>query len=43
MHRTGKGWPERTRREIAGILQVLGKLHRGHVLHRDLSDERLRV
>ncbi len=38
LHRTGKGWPERTaRREIAGILQVLGKLHRGHVLHRDLT------
>jgi len=30
LHRTGKGWPETTaRREIAGILQVLGKLHRG--------------
>ena len=38
LHRTGKGWPERTaRREIAGILQVLGKLHRGQVLHRDLT------
>jgi serine/threonine-protein kinase len=38
LHRTGRGWPERTaRREIAGILQVLGKLHRGHVLHRDLT------
>jgi serine/threonine protein kinase len=36
--RSGEGWPERTaRREIAGILQVLGKLHRGHVLHRDLT------
>jgi serine/threonine protein kinase len=36
--RNGKGWPERSaRREIAGILQVLGKLHRGHVLHRDLT------
>jgi eukaryotic-like serine/threonine-protein kinase len=36
--RNGEGWPERTaRREIAGILQVLGKLHRGHVLHRDLT------
>jgi len=33
-----KGWPERTaRREIAGILEVLGKLHRGHTLHRDLT------
>jgi serine/threonine-protein kinase len=38
LHRTGKGWPERiARREIAGILQVLGKLHRGQVLHRDLT------
>jgi serine/threonine-protein kinase len=36
--RTGKGWPERTaRREIAGILEVLGKLHRGQMLHRDLT------
>jgi serine/threonine-protein kinase len=34
----GGGWPERTaRREIAGILQVLGRLHRGQVLHRDLT------
>jgi serine/threonine-protein kinase len=31
-------WPETTaRREIAGILQVLGKLHRGQMLHRDLT------
>jgi len=38
LHRTGSGWHERTaRREIAGILQVLGKLHRGQVLHRDLT------
>jgi serine/threonine protein kinase len=38
LRRTGKGWPEATaRREIAGILQVLGKLHRGQVLHRDLT------
>jgi serine/threonine protein kinase len=38
LHRNGEGWPERVaRREIAGILQVLGKLHRGHVLHRDLT------
>ena len=38
LHRNGEGWPERSaRREIAGILQVLGKLHRGHVLHRDLT------
>jgi len=36
--RTGKGWPERAaRREIAGILEVLGKLHRGQTLHRDLT------
>jgi serine/threonine-protein kinase len=36
--RTGKGWPERVaRREIAGILSVLGKLHRGQTLHRDLT------
>ena len=38
LHRTGVGWPEATiRREIAGILQVLGKLHRGQLLHRDLT------
>jgi serine/threonine-protein kinase len=38
LHRTGKGWLEAaTRREIAGILQVLGKLHRGQLLHRDLT------
>ena len=38
LHRGGGGWPERTaRREIAGILQVLGRLHRGQVLHRDLT------
>jgi serine/threonine protein kinase len=38
LHKDGAGWPERlARREIAGILQVLGKLHRGHVLHRDLT------
>jgi serine/threonine-protein kinase len=38
LHRTGRGWPERAvRREIAGILQVLGKLHRGRMLHRDLT------
>jgi len=36
--RNGKGWPETTaRREIAGILEVLGKLHRGQTLHRDLT------
>ncbi|HET9315452.1 MAG TPA: protein kinase, partial [Vicinamibacteria bacterium] len=38
LHRTGKGWPEATtRREIAAILEVLGKLHRGQMLHRDLT------
>jgi serine/threonine protein kinase len=38
LHRTAAGWPEATtRREIAGVLQVLGKLHRGHLLHRDLT------
>jgi eukaryotic-like serine/threonine-protein kinase len=36
--RNAKGWPEsRARREIAGILEVLGKLHRGQLLHRDLT------
>lgn len=36
--RTGRKWAEATvRREIAGILQVLGKLHRGQLLHRDLT------
>ncbi len=38
LRRHGGGWPERTaRREIAGILEVLGKLHRGQLLHRDLT------
>jgi serine/threonine-protein kinase len=38
LHRTEKGLPERTaRREIAGVLEVLGKLHRGQQLHRDLT------
>ena len=38
LRRTGKGWAERVaRREIAGILQVLGRLHRGQMLHRDLT------
>jgi len=38
LYRTGKGWPEKTtRREIAGVLEVLGKLHRGQMLHRDLT------
>ena len=32
------GWPEkRVRAEIAGILEVLRKLHRGQMLHRDLT------
>jgi serine/threonine-protein kinase len=36
--RSGKGWPESlARREIAGLLEVLGKLHRGQTLHRDLT------
>jgi serine/threonine-protein kinase len=38
LHRTGRKWKESTaRREIAGILQVLVKLHRGQMLHRDLT------
>ena len=38
LRHTGKPWAERTaRREIAGILEVLGKLHRGQLLHRDLT------
>jgi len=38
LHRTARRWNETTaRREIAGILQVLGKLHRGQLLHRDLT------
>jgi eukaryotic-like serine/threonine-protein kinase len=38
LHREEKGWAERTvRREIAGILDVLRKLHRGQLLHRDLT------
>ncbi|HEX6211215.1 MAG TPA: protein kinase [Methylomirabilota bacterium] len=38
LDRTDRGWPETVaRREIAGILQVLGKLHRGQTLHRDLT------
>jgi serine/threonine-protein kinase len=36
--RNSQGWSEtRARREIAGILQVLGKLNRGQLLHRDLT------
>ena len=38
LRRTGKGWPETTaRREIAGLLEVLRQLHRGQLLHRDLT------
>jgi serine/threonine-protein kinase len=38
LKRTGKCWSERTaRREIAGVLEVLRKLHRGQLLHRDLT------
>ena len=38
LQRAGKGWAEATaRREIAGILEVLRKLHRGQLLHRDLT------
>ncbi len=38
LQRSGKAWSEAVaRREIAGILQVLGKLHRGQLLHRDLT------
>ncbi len=38
LRRTGKRWRESTaRREIAALLQVLGKLHRGQLLHRDLT------
>lgn len=38
LSRTGKGWPETiARREIAGVLEVLGQLHRGQTLHRDLT------
>jgi serine/threonine-protein kinase len=38
LRRSGRSWPEASaRREIAGILEVLGKLHRGQLLHRDLT------
>ena len=38
LRRAGHGWSERVvRREIAGILDVLRKLHRGQTLHRDLT------
>jgi serine/threonine-protein kinase len=36
--RSGRQWTETgARREIAGILEVLAKLHRGQMLHRDLT------
>jgi len=36
--RSGTAWTEAAaRREIAGILEVLRKLHRGQMLHRDLT------
>ena len=36
--RSHKRWTEATtRREIAGLLEVLAKLHRGQTLHRDLT------
>jgi len=38
LRRTSRRWKETiARREIAGILQVLGQLHRGQLLHRDLT------
>jgi serine/threonine protein kinase len=38
LRRETHGWTESTTcREIAGILEVLGKLHRGQLLHRDLT------
>jgi serine/threonine-protein kinase len=38
LRRTQQPWHERKiRAEIAGILQVLGRLHRGQTLHRDLT------
>ena len=38
LRREARGWAESTTcREIAGMLEVLGKLHRGQLLHRDLT------
>ena len=38
LSRTAKAWTEpAARREIAGVLEVLRKLHRGQLLHRDLT------
>jgi eukaryotic-like serine/threonine-protein kinase len=44
LRRAERGWSETTvRREIAGILEVLRKLHRGQTLHRDLTPMNLFV
>src|SRR5262245_33478944 len=38
LRRATKRWTEpMVRREISGVLEVLGKLHRGQLLHRDLT------
>jgi serine/threonine-protein kinase len=38
LRRNRRTWTESAvRREIAGVLEVLGKLHRGQLLHRDLT------
>jgi serine/threonine-protein kinase len=38
LRRQERPWAESVaRREIAGVLEVLGKLHRGQLLHRDLT------
>jgi serine/threonine protein kinase len=38
LKRNARPWAESiARREIAGVLEVLGKLHRGQMLHRDLT------
>jgi hypothetical protein len=38
LRRAARPWAERRiRSEIAGLLEVLGKLHRGQTLHRDLT------
>src|SRR5438105_2796677 len=38
LSRSGKGWSERlARRDISGLLEAVGKLHRGQTLHRDLT------
>jgi hypothetical protein len=44
LRRAESGWSETiVRREIAGILEVLRKLHRGQTLHRDLTPMNLFV